>query len=217
MILDLDDVVKTNHISCRTKGLSLIQFESLEAFVLHEHRLPNSVTQERSFPVNVFDKLAVNITSCFEVEEESDKEDGRHENSLGEIDKTLAALEAILVHLNWGQIINLPDDIRQHMVGTLKHPNVITDKVSRASLRENGVLSVSKMTKAPFPSVTTSSKGLLQEESNLPTVHASDEFDPDTYKLMKESGYDFSKQPSPRHVINTKPYGPNDAQKMVQK
>jgi len=25
-ILDLNDVVKTNHISCQTKGLSLIQF-----------------------------------------------------------------------------------------------------------------------------------------------------------------------------------------------
>jgi len=37
------------------------------------------------------------MTSYFEVEEESDE---RQENFLGEIDKTLAALEAILVHLN---------------------------------------------------------------------------------------------------------------------
>jgi len=65
--------------------------------------------QERSLPVNVFDKLTVNMTSCFEVEEESDE---RHENSLGEIEKTLAALEAILVHLNWEQIFNLPNKMR---------------------------------------------------------------------------------------------------------
>ena len=77
IILDLDDVVETNHISCQTKGLSPIQFGSLEPFVLHEHGLPNPVMQERSFPVNIFDKLTVNMASCFDIEEEADKEDGR--------------------------------------------------------------------------------------------------------------------------------------------
>jgi len=52
------------------------------------------------------------------------------------------------------------------------------------------------MTKAPFLGVVTSSKDLLEEESNLLMVHTSDEFDPDTYKLMEESGYNFSKPPS---------------------
>ena len=72
IILDLDDVVyiETNHISCQTSGLSLIQFGSLKPFILHEHRLPNPATQERSFRINVFDKLAVNMTSCLRVEEE---------------------------------------------------------------------------------------------------------------------------------------------------
>ena len=87
--MDLGNVVETNHISCQIRGLSLIQFKSLEAFVLHEHRLLHPGMHERSFPFNVFDKLAVNMTSCFKVEEESDEEDGRHENSLGETDKTL--------------------------------------------------------------------------------------------------------------------------------
>jgi len=73
------------------------------------------------------------------------------------------------------------------------------------------------MTKAPIPGVATSSKGLLQEESTLPMVHRSDEFDPDTYKLIEESRYDFSKLPSLGNFINTKPYGPSDAQKIVQK
>ena len=121
IILDLDNLVVTNHISCQIRGLSPIQFESLEPFVQREHRLPNPATQERSFPVNVFDKLAVNMTSCFEVEEVSDE---RHENSLCEINKTLAALEAIPVCLNWGQIFSLPNETCQHMLTALRHPKL---------------------------------------------------------------------------------------------
>ena len=107
------------------------------------------------------------MTSCFEVEEESDK---RQENSLGEIYKTLAALEAIPVRLSWAQICSLLNETHQHMATALKHP-----------------------------------------ESNLPTVHTSNGFDPDTYKLMDELGYHFSKPPSPGHVIDSNPYEPNDA------
>jgi len=67
------------------------------------------------------------------------------------------------------------------------------------------------------PGVAASSKGLLYEESDLPVVRTSDGLDLDVYKLMDKSGYDFSKPPSLRHVIDTKPYGPNDVQTMVQK
>jgi len=55
------------------------------------------------------------------------------------------------------------------------------------------------MTKAPFLGVATSSKGLLQEESNLLTVHTSDGLDPDIYKLMEESG----KTSTNRHLQGT--------------
>jgi len=64
IILDLEAVVETNNISCQTKGLSLIQFESLELVVLYEHGLLSPTTQRGFFPVNVFDKLTVNMTSC---------------------------------------------------------------------------------------------------------------------------------------------------------
>jgi len=90
------------------------------------------------------------MTSCFEVKEESDK---RQENSLREIDKTLATLEAIPVRLNWGQIFSPPNEMHQHMVTALKHPELFSDKVNWATLRENGVLPVSKTTKAPFSSL----------------------------------------------------------------
>jgi len=73
------------------------------------------------------------------------------------------------------------------------------------------------MTKAPLPGAAISSKGLLQGKNDLPMVRASDAFDPDAYKLMEESKYDFSKPPSVRYIIDTKPYGSNDKQKVVQK
>ena len=173
--------------------------------------------QEGFFPASVFDKLVVNMTSCSEVEDDASKEDGRQENSSMEIDKTLATLEAILMHRHWGQIFCLFDETCQHMVTALKHSELFANEVQQAILRENCVLLVSKITKAHFLSVATSSKGLLQEESNLPMVHTSDGFDLDAYKLMEELRYNFNKQPSPGHVIDIKPYGPNDVKKMVQK
>jgi len=41
--------------------------------------------------------------------------------------------------------------------------------------------------------------------------------DPNVYKLMKRSGYDFSKPPLLRRVIKARLYGLNDTQKMIQK
>ena len=50
----------------------------------------------------------------------------------------------------------------------------------------------SKLTKAPLPGFVASSKGSLEEESELPKMCTSDGFDPNAYKLMKRSGYNFS-------------------------
>jgi len=101
------------------------------------------------------------MTSCSKVEEESDTEDGRQENSLGEMDKTLDALEAIPVRLNWEQIFSQPNETHQHMVIALKHPELFSDKVNWAILRENGVLPANTMIKALLHRVVTSSKGFL--------------------------------------------------------
>jgi len=49
IILDSDDVVETNRIYCQTKGLSLIQFGSLEPAVLYEPGLPSPTTQGEFF------------------------------------------------------------------------------------------------------------------------------------------------------------------------
>jgi len=68
------------------------------------------------------------------------------------------------------------------------------------------------MTKTPLPGVVTSSKSLLQEESDLLIVCISDRFD-HAYKLMEELRYNFSKLLSPGHVIDAKLYGPMTCKK----
>jgi len=83
------------------------------------------------------------------------------------------------------------------------------NKINSIVFRENGVLSVhkanyNKLTTTPLPSFVASSKRLLQEESDLPKVCISDRFDLNAYKLMRSSGYDFSKLPSLGHVIEVK-------------
>jgi len=86
----------------------------------------------------------------------------------------LDALEAMLVRLNWGQIFSLLEKRHSHIIAALKHIELFADKVNWAIVGENGVLLASKMIKAPLPGVATSSKGLLQEESEQPTVRIID-------------------------------------------
>jgi len=71
------------------------------------------------------------------------------------------------------------------------------NKVNLAILWENNVFSIhkahySKLAEATLPSFVASSKGFLQEESNLSRVHRSDDFHLNAYKLMEKSGYDFN-------------------------
>jgi len=70
-----------------------------------------------------------------------------------------------------------------------------------------------KLTKAPLPDFIASSKGLLQEKSDLPRVCTSDGFDPNVYQLIEKFNYDFSKPPSLGHVIEANSYALNDMQK----
>jgi len=47
------------------------------------------------------------------------------------------------------------------MLAVLKHPKLFADKVNWVVLKENGVLLVNKIAKAPLPGVGTSSTGFL--------------------------------------------------------
>jgi len=85
--------------------------------------------KERSFSVAFLDRTKVNMTSCFELEEEIDEEGANKETCLGEIDRTVATLEAMLICLNWGQIFSCPNETYQHMVIALQHPKIYVEKV----------------------------------------------------------------------------------------
>ena len=74
----------------------------------------------------------------------------------------------------------------------------------------------SRVTRSPLSGFIVSSKCSLQEESHLPKVRTHDGFDPNAYRLMKNSSYDFNKPVSLGHVIEAKPHGINETQKKIQ-
>ena len=67
------------------------------------------------------------------------------------------------------------------------------------------------MVRARLAGFIMSSKGSLQEEVDLPKVRTEDGFDPNSYKLMKKSGYDFNKPVPLGCVIDI-----NETQKRIQ-
>jgi len=88
-------------------------------------------------------------------------------------------------------------------------------------LKENDVLLVhkgnqTKLTKASLLGFIASSRGLLQEESDLSEMRMSDGFDATAYKLMKRSSYDLIRPTSLGHFIKAKPYGLNSIQEIIQ-
>jgi len=85
--------------------------------------------QEGFVPISIFDKLVINVTSCYKVEEETNEEDNRQKNCPREANKTLAGLQTIPMLLNWGQIFSLLDKVRHHMVVVLQHPKLFVDKI----------------------------------------------------------------------------------------
>jgi len=95
-------------------------------------------------------------------------------------------------------------------------------RINWVILRKNGILPLhkachSKITATPLLGIIASSRGLFQKEGGLPKARTSDGFDPNAYKLIKRSGYHFSKPPLLGSVIEVRPYGLNDTQKMIQK
>ena len=62
------------------------------------------------------------------------------ENSPGEMDRTLATLQAILIRLNWGQMFSLFDEIHRHMVIALQNPEIYTDKVKGVEEMSEGAI-----------------------------------------------------------------------------
>jgi len=88
-------------------------------------------------------------------------------------------------------------------------------------LKGKGVLPTHKpnqsnVVRAPLTGFIVSSKGSHQEEVNLLNVCTDDGFDPNAYKLLKKSGYNFNKPVPLGYAIEAKPYGINETQKKIQ-
>ena len=65
IILDLDDVIRANHVSSQSRELYTLQYGNLEPAVLFEPWLLNPGMKERIFSADFLDKTTVNMASCF--------------------------------------------------------------------------------------------------------------------------------------------------------
>ena len=100
IILDLDDVAEANHVSTPIRELCTLQFGNLKLIVLFEPWLLNSNTEVRSFSTAFLDRTRVNMTSCSELKEETN-EGVNKENCSRDTDKTVAALEAMVIAVQY--------------------------------------------------------------------------------------------------------------------
>jgi len=81
------------------------------------------------FPMDFFDKVTVNMISCYDTEDEQEGDEERLEKPSESEDKTLTLLEALPTCMNWRQIFNLLEEVCRHVVVALQHPKLYADKV----------------------------------------------------------------------------------------
>ena len=79
-----------------------------------------------------FEKITVNMTSCYELENEGDEEEAKLKKSPKNDGEALPSLEALPICDDWRQIFSLPKEIRQQIVAALQHPKLYVDKVKSA-------------------------------------------------------------------------------------
>jgi len=80
IILDLYAVVEANHVSSQIRELCTLQFGNLEPVVLSEPWLLSPNMEDGSFSAAFLHIIMVNMTSCSELEEETDEEGVDKEN-----------------------------------------------------------------------------------------------------------------------------------------
>jgi len=61
--------------------------------------------------MDFFDKVTVNKTSCYEMEDEEEGDEEKLEKPSKSEDKTLTVLEALPTCIDWRQILNLPEEV----------------------------------------------------------------------------------------------------------
>jgi len=90
------------------------------------------ITLKEFFPVRFFEKITVNMTSCYELENEEDEKEAKLEKPPKNDGEALTSLEALPICDDWRQIFNLPKEIRQQIVAALQHLKLYVDKVKSA-------------------------------------------------------------------------------------
>ena len=78
---------------------------------LLEQELLVPVMLEELFLVGFFDKIIANMTSCYEMEDEEERDEEKLEKPLESEEKALTILKALSACTNWRQIFNLLEDI----------------------------------------------------------------------------------------------------------
>ena len=74
--------------------------------------------------MDFFNKVTVNMTSCYEMEEDGEEDEEKVEKPSKSKEKTLTVLEALSTCINWRQILNLPKEVCQHVAIALQHPEL---------------------------------------------------------------------------------------------
>jgi len=73
------------------------------------------------------------MTSCSELEDEKDEEDAQEDtqkaSSLNTDDRVLAVLEALPECMSWKGIFQLPKEMREQVVATMRHAKSYANKV----------------------------------------------------------------------------------------
>jgi len=87
------------------------------------------ITLEEFFPVRFFEKITVNMTSCYELENEEDGKEAKLEKPPKNDGEALTSLEALPIYDDWRQIFSLPKEMREQIVAALQHPKLYVDKV----------------------------------------------------------------------------------------
>jgi len=101
----------------RSKKRSKInERQEIQPADLLEQELLVHVTLEEFFPIGFFDKVTVNMISCYEMEDEKERNEEKLEKPSESKEKTLTILEALPTYTDWRQIFNLPEEIRQYVV-----------------------------------------------------------------------------------------------------
>jgi len=72
------------------------------------------------------------MTCCYEKEDKEEGDEDKLEKCLENEVRALPIPEALLVCIDWRQILNLPEEVCQHIVVALQHQKLYADKVKDA-------------------------------------------------------------------------------------